>query len=279
MGFFDKLLHKTLRRPYQLAYIEQGQGAPIVLLHGLGASKAIWRPLSNLLPPDKFHVLIPDLLGFGESPRPEWGNYDVEQHARMVVAFLKRQRIITPITLVGHSMGCLVATYIAATNPNMVKRLVLYEPPLLGELPEFPNYTKRVSRYKTFFEYIAAHPQFSHVEAKLLWRAARKISGLDMPPEAWLPFERSLRNTILVQGAYEQLHTMPLPTDIVYGRLDFVVIRHGIQDLFKHNKNIQLHLVTDVHGISTRSARYLASLLTGILAQPVIKRRLSRRSR
>jgi len=55
---------------------------------------------------------------------------------------------------------------------------------------------------------------------------------------------------------------MPLPTDIVYGRLDFIVIRQGVKDIFEHNQNIKLHLVTDVHGISPRSAAYVARLLT-----------------
>ncbi|HSX17187.1 MAG TPA: alpha/beta hydrolase [Patescibacteria group bacterium] len=261
MGYLDKLWHKTLRRPYNLAYIEQGQGRPVVLLHGLGASKSIWRPLTRLLPADKWHVIVPDLLGFGDSPRPDWNSYDITQHARMVAAFLKNQHIIGPITLVGHSMGCLVATHIAAANPQLVKDLILYEPPLLDELPEFPSYTKRSTRYKALFTYIAEHPQLAYLESRVLWRAARKISCLDMSEEAWLPFERSLRNTILNQQAYRELQSIPIRTDIVYGRLDFIVIRQGIKDLFKHNTNIKLHLVTDVHGISTRSAKYLANLI------------------
>lgn len=261
MAFFDKLWHKTLRQPYTLAYLEQGTGIPVVLLHGLGASKAVWRPLTNLLPSDKLHVLVPDLLGFGESPRPDWSAYDIQAHANAVLAFLKQQRIMGPVTLVGHSMGCLVATHIAATRPALVKQLILYEPPLLEDLPAYPAYSKRSLRYKAFFEFIATHPQFAYLESRLLWRVARKLSGLSMSEAAWLPFERSLRNTILNQQAYEQLASMPLPTDIVYGRLDFIVIRQGIKDLFKHNKHIKLHLVTDVHGISPRSAAYVAELL------------------
>jgi pimeloyl-ACP methyl ester carboxylesterase len=261
MAFFDKLWHRTLRQPYDLAYTEQGQGQPVVLLHGLAASKAVWRPVANLLPSDKWHVIMPDLLGFGDSPRPDWSTYNIEEHSRMVVGFLKKHKIITPITLVGHSMGCLVATHIAATNPDLIKHLILYEPPLLDEIPEFPDYTKRSTRYKAFFEYIASHPQLAYVESRLLWRVARRISGLSMSKDDWLPFERSLRNTILSQHVYSELHAMPLPTDIVYGRLDFIVIRQGVKDLFKHNKNINLHLVTDVHGISPRSAKYLAGLL------------------
>lgn len=185
----------------------------------------------------------------------------------MVLAFIRRRGIKGPIVVVGHSMGCLVAAHVAAANPELVCRLVLYEPPLLGDVPEYPAHAKRSARYKVLFEYIAAHPQLAHLESKMLWRVARKISGLYLSQEEWLPFELSLRNTIMNQKAYEELKEIAIPTDIVYGRLDLVVIRQGIKNMFRTNKNIALHLVTDIHGLSARSARYLASLLDEAVAK------------
>jgi pimeloyl-ACP methyl ester carboxylesterase len=141
-------------------------------------------------------------------------------------------------------------------------------------LPDFPKHTKRSARYKTLFEYIAAHPQLAHVEARLLWRIARKLWGTHLAADEWLPFERSLRNTILTQQAYDELKGIDVPTHIVYGRLDLIVIRRGIEKLFRHNKNVALHLVTDFHGISQRSARYLAALIAGTV--PPKRRRKKR---
>lgn len=242
-----------------------------MLLHGLAANKENWLRLIEELPPEKWHVLAPDLMGFGASPKPQWNTYTVQEHARMVVALLKRRGIKPPVILAGHSMGCLVASHIAATTPKLVSRLVLYEPPLLGEIPESPDHTKRSERYKVLFEYIASHPQLAQLENKIMWRIARKVSGLYLDREEWVPFERSLRNTILQQKAYDELKAIAVRTDIVYGRLDLIVIRQGIKTLFRPNKNIKLHLVTDIHGISVRSARYLAGLLNGI--RPKRKRR------
>lgn len=261
----DTIWHKWLRRPYRLAVQDTGRGrTTVVLLHGVASCGAIWAPLTDQLvqsEPGRYRVLVPDLLGCGDSPKPQWPEYSVEDHARAVAYTLQKLGIKHPVTLVGHSMGCLVAAHLAATRPRLAKRLVLYEPPLLGELPEYPAHTKRSARYKTFFEYIASHPQLAHVQARLLWRIARKIWGTHLSPEEWVPFERSLRNTILAQRAYDELRDINIPTDIVYGRLDLVVIRKGIEKLFAHNKKVALHLVTDFHGISQRSARYLRSLL------------------
>jgi pimeloyl-ACP methyl ester carboxylesterase len=262
VGIFDTFWHRWLRRPYRLEYTESGQGQQtIVLLHGLAASKEIWQDLAKDLSADHWRVIAPDLLGFGASPKPQWNDYTVREHARTVLALLKRRHIKGPVVFVGHSMGCLVAAHIAAIEPRLVSRLVLHEPPLLGEHPDFPDHAKRSARYKTLFEYIASHPELAHVENKMMWRIARKVSGLYLSPEEWYPFEQSLRNTIMVQGTYDELKAVAVPTDIVYGRLDMVVIRRGIEQLFHGNKHIKLHLVTDMHGISANSAHYLAGLV------------------
>lgn len=265
-----------MRRPYRLDLIDAGKGQTVVMLHGLAANKENWLRLIEELPPDKWHVLAPDLMGFGASPKPQWNDYTVQEHARAVLALLKKRKIRRGVILVGHSMGCLIASHIAATNPKLVSRLVLYEPPLLAEVPEFPDHTKRSERYKVLFEYIASHPQLAQLENKIMWRIARKVSGLYLDQEEWVPFERSLRNTILAQQAYDELKSVAVPTDIVYGRLDLIVIRQGIRQMFRPNKNIHLHLVTDIHGISARSARYLAGLLNGIRPKRR-KRRLSKK--
>lgn len=262
MALLDTIWHRVLRRPYRLAHADIGKGRPVVLLHGLAASKEIWSPMAEELAGNGWRVIAPDLMGFGDSPKPQWSKYTVRDHARMVAAFLKQSGVNKqPAIVVGHSMGCLVAVQLATAYPALVKRLVLYEPPILGELPDFPGHTKRSARYKALFEYVASHPQLAHVENRFLWRVARKLSGLHLSPEEWLPFEQSLRNTIINQQAYDQLKILTVPADIIYGRLDFVVIRQGVKKLFSQNKSVHLHLVTDMHGISKRSARYLAALV------------------
>lgn len=259
MHILDTIWHQFLRRPYTLNTLDQGSGSPIVMLHGLAASNKLWEPLSRLLV-SKRRVLAMDLLGFGASPSPDWNSYDVEQHARMVVATLKKKGIKHDVTIIGHSMGCLVATHIAARYPGLVKHLVLYEPPLFADDPEYRSHTKRRQRYFAFFAYVASHPQWAFTQSYLI-RITKRVIGLGVDRATWVPFERSLRNTIMQQQAYDELRNTVVPTDIVHGRLDFVVIRTEIKNMLAVNEHIHLHVVTEMHGLSVRSARYLARLL------------------
>lgn len=204
---------------------------------------------------------MPDLLGFGESPRPEWGSYTVVDHARAVVAMLKKLKIRRPVVIIAHSMGCLVAAHIARAYPRKIARLVLYAPPLFTAQPEFPRHARKRQRYFAFYEYIATHPNLVFLPQRRLGRLAKRLTGLDLEPQKWLPFERSLRNTIMQQQAYQDFLQLQTPTDIVYGRLDFVVVKTEVGAMLKANKNITLHTVTGGHGVSGRTARFLYSLL------------------
>lgn len=263
---FDTVWHKALRRPYALAIDDSGgTGKPLVLLHGLAQSGARWQPLAKLMEGRRWRVVAPDLLGFGDSPKPDWSSYSVQEHARMVLHTLQRAGVTGRMTLVGHSMGGLVAAHIAAKHPERVARLVLYEPPLLVDDPEYRKHTRQRNWYFALYEYVASHRQLTFLRQQMLWRLVRRLSGLHLSEEEWPAFERSLRNTIMSQTAYDELKHISIPTDIVHGRLDVVVPRAEIKDMFAHNPQVTLHIVNDIHNVTPRSAKYLARLLDGEL--------------
>ena len=76
----------------------------------------------------KWRVLVPDLLGFGDAPKPDV-DYTPRDHAEVVLATLDAHGIYSA-TLVGHSMGSLVALAIAHRYPGRVTSLVLLGAPL-----------------------------------------------------------------------------------------------------------------------------------------------------
>jgi pimeloyl-ACP methyl ester carboxylesterase len=257
----ELLWHKHLNRPYRLEIgTDVGDGDPLVLLHGIGARSEIWQPLIAQLDARTWRIVAPDLLGFGRSPKPDWNSYDVHQHARAVVASLRRRGIRRNATIVAHSMGCLIAIHIAATWPKLVGRLVLYEPPLFVDLPEFRRHGKQRQRRFAFYRWLAARPDLVLAYARHFSRLTRSYDVF-MGRESWTAFERSLHNTIMQQATYDELTRLEIPIDVVHGRLDFIVSRAEMKKIFQDYPNIQLHIVTQLHGVTTRAAKYLARLL------------------
>jgi pimeloyl-ACP methyl ester carboxylesterase len=108
-------------------YLEAGEGPPVVLLHGLGATCASMLPTLADLSRDH-RVLAPDLPGFGDSEKAV-RVYDPSYFARWLESFLVATG--TPrAVLIGNSMGGRVAIEVGLTTPDRVDRLVLFSPSL-----------------------------------------------------------------------------------------------------------------------------------------------------
>ncbi len=87
----------------KINYYEAGQGPPVILLHGFGASAYSWRFLGPALAKDH-RVFTLDLKGYGLSDKPEDGKYAVSDQADLVAAFI-RTRDLHDLVVMGHSMG------------------------------------------------------------------------------------------------------------------------------------------------------------------------------
>ncbi|MFK0110714.1 alpha/beta fold hydrolase [Streptomyces sp. NPDC091217] len=89
----------------------------LVLVHGAGQGGRMWRRQLGALS-DGFHVVAPDLPGFGGSPGPFSLTAAIES-----VTEIARQ--LRPVHLCGHSLGAIVAARVAAENPDLIARLIL----------------------------------------------------------------------------------------------------------------------------------------------------------
>jgi pimeloyl-ACP methyl ester carboxylesterase len=121
-----------------VALLRAGAGDPVVLLHGLGATKASFLPTVAALA-GSFRVIALDLPGFGDSAKPLGAAYDPEFFARGVVAALDALGI-ERAHLVGNSMGGRVALEVGFEHPERTERLALLAPSLawLRERPWAP---------------------------------------------------------------------------------------------------------------------------------------------
>lgn len=118
--------HDPRTRPLAHEHYGPSSGEPIVLLHGLGATAATWRPVALLLGDAGHGVLLPDLLGFGSSMR--LGTVFGPAEQADAVRRLLDHHSVDRAHLVGHSWGCLVAAAVAESAPSRVSRLTLVEP-------------------------------------------------------------------------------------------------------------------------------------------------------
>lgn len=102
-------------------------GKPWVLLHG---ATGWWPTFLPILPSllVRHHTYALDLRGHGRSGRAP-DTYLISHYAEDVLAFL-RDQLTEPTALLGHSLGAIVSILVAAKEPDLVRALVLEDPPL-----------------------------------------------------------------------------------------------------------------------------------------------------
>jgi len=113
----------------QLTSSSSGEGIPVLLIHGFGASSYSWRHIIEPLA-QKYRVITIDLKGFGESPKPRDDLYSVYEQARLVRNFILENNLKN-VHIIGHSYGGGVAlvtsVYLSASHPNLQSSLVLID--------------------------------------------------------------------------------------------------------------------------------------------------------
>ncbi len=264
----DQFWHRTLRRPYLLTRtIDEGEGPAVVLLHGIGRTGRVWRHVVAQLAGADCRIVAFDLLGFGASPKPTWPVYDIDDHARAVIASLERLRAPGPVVIVGHSMGCLVAVRVARLRPDLVKHLILFEMPLYEGLPQKRLYRLRLNLYFRFYNRIMKYqPAFNPENARLAERLATRIIGFEVTEDSWYPFIKSLQNTIMKQTAAQDIKQLGMPMEVIYGALDMFVIRGKPQHIFgTDSQHITAQTIRARHEISVKTSRFLTTRIIAAL--------------
>ena len=137
--------------------VQAGDEIPLVMLHGLGATSAIWRLVAPYL--CRHHLVVAfDLRGHGQSDTPESG-YDFTTVVEDVVHAMAGLGL-GKIALIGHGWGARVALVLAARHPALVSHLVLVDCPLV-EPKHWPGMTRtRFMRQKPALEMYTSRAAF-----------------------------------------------------------------------------------------------------------------------
>lgn len=126
--WFDSIerlpLNSITVKGHRIAYLDQGQGPPVILIHGFGGSMWQWEYQQAALA-GQFRVITPDLLGAGLSDKPEI-EYRPDQLLEFLTGFMDALHIPQAV-IIGNSMGAGLAIGLALDYPTRVSSLILID--------------------------------------------------------------------------------------------------------------------------------------------------------
>ena len=114
--------------PATANYVKQGDGPPVILIHGLAASLHDWDDLIPELAANGYKAYAPDLLGHGDSPKLDSRAYQMDWVFEHFANWMRSLRLTEPAILVGHSLGGHVALEYARRVSAWTRGLILVNP-------------------------------------------------------------------------------------------------------------------------------------------------------
>ena len=230
---------------HRIVYSEGGRGEPVVLVHGFGASADSWNRIAAQLT-KRYHVIAPDLPGWGASTRLEAASYGYPAQVERLHQLLSHLKL-GRAHMIGHSMGGFIASAYAARYPDEVITLGLIAPHGMVEpepsdlarsidqgdnwlvattLPEFDRllnnvFSKRPYAPKAVLRYLANHTIRNHAKSRQIFD------------------ELQMNDPALAQ----RLPEIAVPTLIIWGDQDRV-LHVSSADLFRQGiRNSELMVI------------------------------------
>ncbi len=247
----DKKLKAQTPLDIKLHYTTKGEGEDLLLLHGLGSSGITFNKILPSLS-KRFRVFVPDLKGFGKSPKPRDGNYSIYDQYLVVKNFIIKHNIKHPI-IIGHSMGGGVALLLALDTQIAPKKLILIDvaaykqrlPKLLryANIPIFGmvGFYLLPSSYEVMDGYRYAFYDNSKIPKDIVKELANNLSSQNAK-YAFLTSNRELIPDDIdkISKRYKEID---IPTLIIWGDNDIVIKKSKAYKLHKDIPNSKLHII------------------------------------
>ena len=122
---------------YKVAYIDEGKGEPVILLHGCPFSVFEWHEVVPLLA-KHFRVIAPDLLGLGDTPVRLNDDYRLPQDVRMVTELMDRLGIRSA-RFIGHDHGGAILQLLMLRDPDRIEMAILTNVEAYDQWPSKPE--------------------------------------------------------------------------------------------------------------------------------------------
>lgn len=207
-------------------YAEGGQGAPVLLVHGMAGTKENWYPTARYLS-RHYRVIIPDQLGFGASPDAVDGDYRIRAQARRLGRFAAALDV-QHFHLVGHSMGGAIAGWYVGRHPEQIETLSLidsagvrFQPnafTALLERGENPFATESLAKFDAFMAMVFEHPPFAPQRLRAAY--AERMAGRAALWNRIVAEIKSPRSRYLLEP---RLKKITAPTLVVWCRRDRLI--------------------------------------------------------
>lgn len=207
-----------------LSFIDQGEGTPIILLHGLGSSRHEWDTAIPVLVEAGYRVFACDLLGHGESPKLDGAQqYQLETIYESLVAWIDSLHLKEPFFLGGHSLGGYFSLMVALRQPARLRGLLLIDP-FFG-LDQLPRLLQRQTRllfagekilHTTPEKVLLATMNFPFIHSSVLPLKSRQQQAIDIraaDPNVARMFQS-------IPSLLPQVENIQLPVLVVWGDHD-----------------------------------------------------------
>jgi len=213
----------------------EGDGAPLIFLHGLGGSQSTWQVvLGDLV--DRHRVAAIDLPGHGASDRSAEADYSISGIALAVTEAIDKLGLRKPV-LIGHSLGGAVALRIAAENANTISGVVAIDSAGLGD---------EISAALTDLMAGAAGPETARGLLQLFYqdqklvndRGVTEMAAMQQVDGAWVAQQAVARAAFADGQQQEAARVDPasihLPVLLIWGEHDGVLpMQHAVDALPK----------------------------------------------
>jgi pimeloyl-ACP methyl ester carboxylesterase len=215
---------------------ERPNGRTVVLLHGKNFCGATWASSARALVKAGYRVIVPDQIGFCKSSKPRAAQYSFAMLANNTRRLLA-SRGVSRATIVGHSMGGMLAMRYAIMFPDAVDRLVLVNPlGLIDRSEEGVPYNDVDSLWanerKTSYASIKAYQQANYYHGtwkpsydRWVWMQTGMYAGQGRAIVSLAQAKTS--EMIRTQPVAHELYRLKAPTTVIVGTLDRTAFGRG----------------------------------------------------
>lgn len=251
-------------------------GRPVLFIHGLAGSGQYWGALGG--GDRSWGATAVDLLGFGDSPKPESAAYDVATH----VAAL-RPHVVEGSILVAHSTGCVIAAALAAAEPSKVRGVVLVGTPAFTDESEARQRIGALGPLARWTVDGRARARWAcHAMCHLRPLAMAVAPALlgDLPPEVardaakhtWTSYSRTLQHVVVEHRIADDLAGLDVPIRFVHGDADrsapFELVEQLLARPALRRRDIALHVVPGGdHHVALRRRDEVVAVIDDLLGR------------